>query len=379
MAAKKETKEKSAPKFSFDDLSKEIKKVNPQSGMANEKLMSAVNGYIDSGNYMLNACISGSLFGGWPENRFSILAGESSTGKTYVCLSAVKRAIENGYNVVYFDSENAVDEKFFNNFGIDTSKVNYQPVQTVQEFRTIITTILEKLKEAKNKGLEIPKVLFVVDSIGNLATQKEIDDAISGSEKADMTRTKVLKSIFRIIMVPMAEVGATIIGSNHTYQSQSFIPQTIMGGGTGARYAASVVMYLSKAQLKEKENKTGIIVTAKPDKNRFAKPNPIKFHIHYTKGVNPYVGLEQYCTWDICGITKGKIEKGEKIPSSTARGWICKHLDYVVPNEKLFTPEVFTEDVLKQIDEYIKPKFNYGLDEVDDLNNALDEIFETDE
>lgn len=218
MAAKKETKEKSAPKFSFDDLSKEIKKVNPQSGMANEKLMSAVDGYIDSGNYMLNACISGSLFGGWPENRFSILAGESSTGKTYVCLSAVKRAIENGYNIVYFDSENAVDEKFFNNFGIDTSKVNYQPVQTVQEFRTIITTILEKLKEAKNKGLEIPKVLFVIDSIGNLATQKEIDDAISGSEKADMTRTKVLKSIFRIIMVPMAEVGATILGSNHTYQ-----------------------------------------------------------------------------------------------------------------------------------------------------------------
>lgn len=169
-------------------------------------------------------------------------------------------------------------------------------------------------------------------------------------------------------------VDLTVANENHYITENG-----VINHNTGARYAASVVMYLSKAQLKEKENKTGIIVTAKPDKNRFAKPNPIKFHIHYTKGVNPYVGLEQFCTWDICGIAKGKIEKGEKIQSATARGWICKHLDYVVPNEKFFTAEVFTDEVLKQIDEYIKPMFNYGIDEVDDLNNALDGIFEVDD
>ena len=117
---------------------------------------------------------------------------------------------------------------------------------------------------------------------------------------------------------------------------------------------------LNKAQLKDGADKVGIIVTAKPSKNRFAKPTPIKFHLNFSEGMNPYVGLEQYATWDICGITRGTIEKGKKVPKATARGWICEHLDYAVPNKEFFTEKVFTQEVLEIIEEHIQPIFNYN-------------------
>jgi hypothetical protein len=151
----------------------------------------------------------------------------------------------------------------------------------------------------------------------------------------------------------------------------------IAGGGTGPEYAASIVLMLGKAQLKDGADKVGIIVTAKPSKNRFAKPTPIKFHLNFSEGMNPYVGLEQYATWDICGITKGSIEKGKKVPKATARGWICEHLDEAVPNKEFFTDKVFTKEVLERIEIHIKPLFNYNsesssLDIEEMLNDAVE-------
>ena len=116
-----------------------------------------------------------------------------------------------------------------------------------------------------------------------------------------------------------------------TYQTQSFISQTVAGGGTGPEYAASIVLFLGKAQLKEGGEKTGIIVTAKPNKNRFAKPHPIKFHLHFTEGMNRFVGLEQYIDWDEIGIAKGTIEKGVKTPKATARGWTVSYTHLTLP------------------------------------------------
>jgi hypothetical protein len=134
---------------------------------------------------------------------------------------------------------------------------------------------------------------------------------------------------------------------------------------------------LNKAQLKDGAEKVGIVVTAKPDKNRFAKPHPIKFHLDFTKGMNPYVGLEQYATWDICGITRGSIEKGIKTPKATARGWICKHLDETVSNAEFFTEKVFTKEVLEQINEHIKPLFNYNTS-AETLDNEIGELLNED-
>ena len=346
--------------FTFDDLNKELAELNPLGSVMDQSNFSEVTEWIHTGNYHLNACVSGSLFGGWPNNRSSSVAGPSGTGKTFLTLNSVREAINMGYNVIYYDSEAAVDKEQMIKFCIDITKVNYQPINTVQDFRTSITTITQKMQEIKRKGGEIPKLMIILDSAGNLATAKEIADAASGSEKSDMTRSKILKSIFRIIMTPLADLKIPFIFTNHTYQSQSFIPMQIAGGGTGPEYAASIVLMLNKAQLKDGADKVGIIVTAKPSKNRFAKPTPIKFHLNFSEGMNPYVGLEQYATWDICGITRGTIEKGKKVPKATARGWICEHLDYAVPNKEFFTEKVFTQEVLERIEEHIQPIFNYN-------------------
>lgn len=364
-------------KFTFDDLNNELANMNPLGSVMEQSNFSEVTEWIHTGNYHLNACVSGSLFGGWPNNRSCSIAGPSGTGKTFLTLNSVREAINMGYNVVYYDSEAAVDREQMIKFGIDVSKVNYQPVNTVQDFRTSITTITSKMQEAKRAGAELPKLMIILDSAGNLATAKEIEDARTGSDKSDMTRSKILKSIFRIIMTPLADLKIPFIFTNHTYMTQDFISRQVAGGGTGPEYAASIVLFLTKAQLKEGAEKTGIVVTAKPNKNRFAKPHPIKFHLHYTKGMNPYVGLENYVSWETCGITKGVIEKGQKIPKATARNWICEHLDETVPNSEFFTEKVFTEEVLKKIDAHIQPLFNYNTETDDAID--VDEILAAEE
>lgn len=367
---------KKSKEFSFDDINAELANLNPLGSVMDQSTFSEVTEWIDTGNYHLNACVSGSLFGGWPNNRSCSIAGPSGTGKTYLILNSVKRAIDMGYNVIFYDSEAAVDKTLMEKFNIDTTKVNYQPINTVQEFRTSVTTITGRMQEIKRAGGTTPKVMIILDSAGNLATAKEIEDARSGSEKSDMTRSKILKSIFRIIMTPMADLKIPFLFTNHTYQTQDFISRQVAGGGTGPEYAASIVLFLGKAQLKEGGEKAGIIVNAKPNKNRFAKPHPIKFHLHFSEGMNKYVGLEQYVEWDDIGITRGTIEKGVKTPKSTARGWICKHLDETVSNSEFFSDKVFTHKVLEKIDKKIYDLFNYNTSvelNIDELMEAADE------
>ena len=364
---------KSKKQFTFDDLNAELSNINPLGSVMEQSTFSDVTEWIDTGNYHLNACVSGSLFGGWPNNRSCSIAGPSGTGKTFLILNSIREAINMGYNVVFYDSEAAVDKDLMKKFGIDTNKVNYQPTNTVQEFRTSVTTITKRMQEVKRSGGEVPKLMIILDSAGNLATAKEIEDARTGSEKSDMTRSKILKSIFRIIMTPLADLKIPFLFTNHTYQTQDFISRQVAGGGTGPEYAASIVLFLNKAQLKEGGEKAGIIVTAKPNKNRFAKPNPIKFHLHYTQGMNKYVGLENYIDWEEIGITKGIIEKGQKIPKATARNWICKHLDETVPNSEFFTEKVFTQEVLEKIEKKIQPLFNYNTEVEMDFDSLIDE------
>jgi RecA/RadA recombinase len=359
--------------FTFDDLNAELANMNPLGSVMEQSTFSDVTEWIDTGNYHLNACVSGSLFGGWPNNRACSIAGPSGTGKTYLILNSVREAIDMGYNVVFYDSEAAVDKDLMKKFGIDTSKVNYQPINTVQDFRTSVTTITGRMQEVKRAGGEVPKIMIILDSAGNLATAKEIDDARTGSDKSDMTRSKILKSIFRIIMTPMADLKIPFLFTNHTYQTQDFISRQVAGGGTGPEYAASIVLFLNKAQLKEGGEKAGIIVTAKPNKNRFAKPNPIKFHLHYTQGMNKYVGLENYIDWEDIGITKGIIEKGQKIPKASARNWICKHLDETVPNSEFFSEKVFTQEILEKINNKIHDMFNYNTEVEMDFDSIIED------
>ena len=391
-----------AKEYSFADLNKEMSKISEYGNTLDKSTISEIDHYIPTGNFNLNACLTGSLFGGYPNNRAVALAGPSGTGKTYLILNAIKQAQLQGYSIIFYDSENAVDKKLVEKFGIDPTLFRYEPCNTVQEFRSSVTAITDVLIEQKKKGITLPKIMVVLDSAGNLATQKEIDDARSGSSKADMTRAKLLKSTFRIIMTQFGICKIPFLFSNHTYQTQDLFSRQVGGGGTGPEYAASIILFLGKAKLKEGVEQTGIIVTAKPNKNRFAKPTNIKFHISFNKGMNPYVGLEEYIGWDICGIERGRFitegqfnkltdpgkadcrrhsfKKDKKDitvyfqPSATARKICVKHLNDSVDLNQLYTPQVLTENVLKMIEPQVVAKFNYGDElEQEELSDIITE------
>jgi RecA/RadA recombinase len=394
-----------AKTFSFDDINKEMSKLSTYGDTMDKSTVSEIDHYIPTGNYHLNACLTGSLFGGYPNNRAVAIAGPSGTGKTFLLLNGIKRAQDLGYSIIFYDSENAVDRDLVEKFGIDPKRFRYEPCNTVQEFRSSVTALTDILIEQKKKGLELPKILIALDSAGNLATQKEIDDAKSGSDKADMTRAKLLKSAFRILMTKLGICKIPFLFTNHTYQTQDLFSQTVGGGGTGPEYAASIILFLGKAKLKDGTEQTGIIVSAKPNKNRFAKPTPIKFHISFNKGMNPYIGLEEYITWDTCGIergrfiTEGQFEKlneagqaecrkhiydrdGKEVtvyfqPAATARKLAVAHLNDLVDLNELFTPKVMTDEVLLKIEPIINKKFKYGVDDLD-LGELSDMLTDTD-
>ena len=396
-----------AKEFSFADLNKEMSKISEYGETLDKSTISEIDHYIPTGNYHLNACLTGSLFGGYPNNRAVALAGPSGTGKTYLILNAIKQAQKQGYSIIFYDSENAVDKNLVEKFGIDPKTFRYEPCNTVQEFRSSVTAITDVLIEQKKKGIALPKIMVVLDSAGNLATQKEIDDAKTGSSKADMTRAKLLKSTFRIIMTQFGICKIPFLFTNHTYQTQDLFSRQVGGGGTGPEYAASIILFLGKAKLKEGIEQTGIIVTAKPNKNRFAKPTNIKFHISFNKGMNPYVGLEEYISWDVCGIERGRFitegayakltdpgkadcrkhsfKKDKKEvtvyfqPSPTARKICVKHLNDAVDLNQLYTPQVLTDDVLKLIEPQVAAKFTYGDElEQEELSDIITETTEED-
>lgn len=404
-----------AKELSFSDLDNALSKISPKGSIITHNTFSKIDEYINTGNYLLNAQLTGSLFGGIPNSRSICFAGESGTGKTFLILNACREAQKMGYHIIYCDSEAAVDEDTMKNFGIDPEKVRYQPVSTSLEVRHFVTNLCDTLRKTRDKGIAVPKILIVLDSLGNLATTKERNDATSGSEKKDMTKQQDLRSLFRVVTTDLAEFKVPFLFSNHTYASiGSYFPgQTISGGG-GAIYNASIILQLSKAGLKEDgTNKTGIIVTSKPVKNRFARPIPVKFHISFYRGMNPYVGLEQFFTWESCGIQRGKFltqkdvdkwytepiareaidktrfvklhktvdEKGVETTTEevlyfeakdTARSIAVRHLGELIKPQELFTSRVITQDLLHELDNTVIQNM-FKLPEIGDLDEMEDE------
>lgn len=398
--ATSKVKVKATNEFTFEDLNKELKKIAPLGSTMDVNEFSEISEYIGSGNYLLNACMTGSLRKGYPNNRAVSLNGPSGVGKTFIMLNAARLAQEMGYYIAWYDSENAVDMDLMVKFGIDPKKVWYEPAPSVEAFRTSATNLAQKLIDAKRSGKGIPKVMAFLDSAGGLASEKEIRDAADGSNKADMTRAKMFKSIFRILMAKFAEVKIPFIFSNHTYQTQEMFSQMKAGGGTGPEYSASIILFMTKAKLNEKikddkgkkaNKQLGLIITVKPNKNRFAKPNSIKIHLRFDKGMNPYIGLERYLSWADYGIGKGQIipaadyksVKGDKkdkaieyadeatgeifyyIPDEKGSNIAVRHLNATVTAKDFYTPEVFTDEIIDSIDETVQREFSYGINEDD--------------
>jgi recombination protein RecA len=363
---------------------------------------SDIDEYIPTGNYLLNAQMSGSLFGGYPNTRSIGIAGDSGAGKTFLCLNAVRELQAKGYVVFYIDTEGAIDSSDYVKFGVDLTKLKYLRMGLISEVKFFVNDLLETIKE--NPGL---KIAMFVDSVGMLDTDKSKTDMEKGKNAGDMgLRAKEMRALFKSFTLDLSNYRVPFIFTNHTYASMDqYTPKGIAGGG-GPEFSASIILMLSKGTLRD-ENKTttGIIVRSKTKKNRLAKPIDIEFHISFHKGMNQFVGLEQYVTWENCGVGRGnkltekefsKLKPDEQeicsrfelngetfyfLPKKLGKTYLIRHNGDEVPVKEFFSARLFTNDVLKELDEkIIKPTFKFpetqdGIDdlETDELEDLTDD------
>ena len=366
----------------FSDLNAALAKINPESVILSENTNRVkIDNWIGLGNYMLNAQISGSIFKGIPENRITMIVGESQTGKTFLCLNAARKAQEQGYKVIWADTEQAMDDDSFRRFGVNLDELIYLPINTINDLSHYLSNFADVLLKAKGEKMDVGKYIVIIDSLGNLSTRKEVNDVNSNSEKKDMTRPGEIKRLFRTCTKKLGGLKIPLIVVNHVYANVgSFFGGNIIGGGQGPFLNSSTILYLSKAQLKEDgKNKTGVIVTSKLEKSRFTKGGiPIKFHISFFKGMNPYVGLENYISWENCGIQSGKIlPDGSFEPSETARSVAVDHLGMHIPKKDLWTSKVFTKEVLEKLDVLIRSDFE--LPDIESMDYSSEAILDIDD
>lgn len=392
-----------------------VSSIDDQAEIIADSAYSNIKEWISTGNYILNACMSGDIYKAIPTGRVVTFSGTSGAGKSFLACSCCREAQKLGYIPIYLDSEGAIDSDFVKRLGVDPTKMIIKKVNTIMETSQFIANLCDKLQEQQDKFGQHDKVIIVLDSLGNLTSEKEREDTLSGSQKADFTKAKDTKAMFRVCATPIAKLQIPWIVVNHVYQSMSFIPQNIQAMGSGIVYNASITIELSAAKLEDKENdtaakarqgsdagtKNGVLVTAKPVKSRFCRPIKIKFQIPYFKKPNPFVGLEQFMTWENSGVCRGnlltqkeydKLSDGDKkkvytwttdagetfycLPKDTARYIVVKHLNAQVPFTDFWSDKVFTPEYLDYINEnVIHPMFQLpdqsAFDDVKDLEETM--------
>jgi len=312
---------------------------------------SDVAGFVDTGCYLFNGLLSASIYSGLPNNKILALAGESSTGKTYFTLGIVSKFLKDNPEavVLYFDSEQAVTSEMFKSRGIDPKRIAVFPVSTVEEFRHQAITIVDKYLELPQEDRK--PTMIVLDSLGMLSTSKEMNDTAEGKETRDMTRAQIVKSTFRVLTVKLGVAKIPMIMTNHTYQVVgAYVPMSEMGGGTGLKYAASTIVYLSKKKDKNSDGAVvGNIIHAKLYKGRFTKENSmVDIRLNYDTGIDPYYGLVDIAVE--AGIFKKNSTRIELPDGSKA----FEKTIYDNPEK------YFTKDILDQIDKAVYNKFSYG-------------------
>ena len=306
--------------------------------------------YVDTGSYIFNALVSGSIFGGVSGNKITAIAGESSTGKTFFSLAVVKNFLDtnpDGY-CLYFDTEAAITKSLLESRGIDTSRLVVVNVVTIEEFRG---KALKAVDLYMKKPVEERKpCMFVLDSLGMLSTEKEITDALNDKQVRDMTKSQLVKGAFRMLTLKLGQANIPMIVTNHTYDViGAYVPTKEMGGGSGLKYAASTIIYLSKKKEKDGTEVIGNIIKAKTAKSRLSKENQdVEVRLYYDeRGLDRYYGL---------------LELGEQ-----AGMWKNVAGRYEINGKKIYGKEIlknpdqyFTEEVMQQLDAAAKQQFSYG-------------------
>ena len=307
-----------------------------------------VDNYVDTGSYIFNALVSGSLYGGIPSNKVTALAGETSTGKTFFALSVVRNFLEANPTggVIYFETESAISKEMIESRGIDSQRMVLFPVSTIEEFRTQACRIVDKyMKEPKREPM-----MFVLDSLGMLSTAKEMEDISNDKQVRDMTKSQLIKGAFRVLTLKLGQAKIPMIVTNHTYDViGSYIPTKEMGGGTGLKYAASTIIYLGKKKEKDGTTLVGNIIKCEAKKSRLTKEgSKIETRLYFDdRGLDKYYGLlelgEQYGVFE---------RKGNRVIVNNST---------VYPSAILKDPEkYFTEEVMQKLEEAAKKEFSYG-------------------
>ena len=333
----------------LSDIVKEID--NEYAGLVSDGVAAGdTAAYIDTGSYIFNALVSGSIYGGIPSNKITALAGESSTGKTFYCLGIVKHFLDMDPDagVIYFESESAISKDMIESRRIDSKRMVIVPVTTVQEFRQQAIKIIDKYLQMPEESRQ--PMMFVLDSLGMLSTSKEIEDTEAGKETRDMTRAQVVKSIFRVLTLKLGKANVPMIVTNHTYDVVgAYVPTKEMGGGSGLKYAASTIIYLSKKKEKDGKEVIGNIIKAKTAKSRLSKENSeVETRLYYDdRGLDRYYGLlelgEKYGVFQRVG-NRVKVGESSVYPKSI-----------LADPEKYFTPEV-----MARLDKAAEQEFSYG-------------------
>lgn len=318
--------------------------------------------FLDTGSYMLNAIMSADLFKGIPKNKTIAIASDSGIGKSFFCVSIAKEFQKNfptGY-VVYYETENAFTTKMFAERGIDLDHLLYVPIGTVEQFRHESTGWVNKYNNLPEKE-KVPFIM-ILDSIGNLSSEKEYEDALTGANKTDMTKARITKSALRTLKMELSKANAPLIMTNHVYSEiGSMYPQEVMTGGKGPMFLSDVVLFLSKRKDKDGTVQVGNFIKARARKSRFTRENSmVEIYLSFKSGINKYHGLLPFA--EKAGVYK-KI--GNRYEVSDGRKLYEKQ---IMENPQ----EFFTQEVLEKINEYIHEEFSYGghteelpLDELD--------------
>lgn len=235
---------------------------------------------------ILNVAFSANLFGGF-SSGLSLLAGASKSFKTMLGLYAMKAYLDKYEDAiaVFYDSEFGVTPSYIKTFGIDTSRIVHIPIRHIEELKFDIVKRLDAIDRGE-------KVFIFIDSVGNLASKKEVEDAENEKSVADMSRAKALKSLFRIITPSLTTKDLPCFAIMHTYKTMDLFPKDVVSGGTGAVYSANQIFIITKAQEKEGTEIVGYRFTINIEKSRMVREkSKLPFTVMYGKGIMKYSGL----------------------------------------------------------------------------------------
>ena len=342
----------------FDKLDK----LNPEAKFLSESALSTVTDWHDTGCMVLNALISGSMFGGVPKGRITGFAGPSQSGKTYITNKILANAQKAGLLPVIFDTEMAVDENACSAVGLDPESVKYVPVQTVEACRNQLVAFLDSIIESGMQG----KFIICIDSLGNLASQKEIDDVEKGKTAMDMgTRAKGLKSMMRTLTFKAAQANTTVLFVNHTYDDPAAMFPTLVksqSGGKGPIYLSSVLVQLAKrdetqdtandddVMLPDANKYSGVTLRALTIKNRFIPPFlEGEMYLNFKSGLDKYSGLKEMA------VNHGVIDQTGSTYVLKATG---KKLGYYKNWGK--DTDLWDTDIIPALEEKLISAFKYG-------------------